>query len=334
MRKPKRQSRLKNADTKYLGDEPTVLVTNSDIHYAYNWYNYFHDVKTGRKWLEEYCKANGLSLRNTKEITMTMCTTARLLNNGHTLPEKTVNTLHNKIKTKVKSKATPNIVKAAKAFPLYKFEELLDKFYQADYKYFDPKSYDLLKSLSASSAQAKTVFEYYAPLLAELDEEVGYEHLKKVQRNHYKKFVKEFLDQIELYSSNKKTAKVRKPRKRKEISAAKMVSRVKYLREDPELKMVSIQPEKIIGANVLWLYNTKYKKLVKLESEKGFTVNGTTVKDFDTAVSKTIRKPEEFFSTFYQSTKAFKNKAFKNLKTKESGANGRINEQTLILRIY
>ena len=53
----------------------------------------------------------------------------------------------------------------------------------------------------------------------------------------------------------------RKPRKPKTYSASRLVNKLKYQQEFSDLKLVSINPEKIIGAVELWVFNTRYNRL-------------------------------------------------------------------------
>ena len=129
---------------------------------------------------------------------------------------------------------------------------------------------------------------------------------------------------------------VRKPRKKKEKSAIQLIKSIKYKKEDNELKVVSIDPINIIGAQSLWLYNTKYKKLTVLNARgpAGLSVKGTTIINFDepNSQSKTLRKPNEIIPKVLQSGKVVLKKLMTEIKTKESPANGRVNEDTILLK--
>jgi hypothetical protein len=47
-----------------------------------------------------------------------------------------------------------------------------------------------------------------------------------------------------------------------------------------------------------------------------------------------LRKPDEWLSSMSKITKAKARKALQDLKTKQSEANGRINADTIILKVY
>jgi hypothetical protein len=127
---------------------------------------------------------------------------------------------------------------------------------------------------------------------------------------------------------------VRKPRKTKPKSADKVVSKLKFQKESNELKIVSIDPTKIVGAKELWTFNTKYNVLAHYWSEQGLSVKGTTLQGVDDGRSrqKKLRKPMDVLPSITGSTSKAAERAFEALKTKEANPNGRINEFTVILR--
>lgn len=115
-----------------------------------------------------------------------------------------------------------------------------------------------------------------------------------------------------------------------------MVSKLKYQTEHQDLKLVSINPEKIIGAGELWVYNTKYNRLGVYYAEnsiRGFSVKGCTIQHYDeqTSTQKTARKPEDVLSKL---TKQSLRKKLKDMKTKDQSITGRINSQTILLGAF
>src|SRR5690606_10585621 len=119
--------------------------------------------------------------------------------------------------------------------------------------------------------------------------------LSDQKHTSYMGFVSKIIMDAITYQGNEK--KQRKPRKRKIKSADQLVSKVQYLKEFSELKLVSVDPQKIVGAEVVLLYNTKYKKLSRLVASNGQTlsIKGTTVINVDdtTSMIKRVRKPQD-----------------------------------------
>ena len=159
-------------------------------------------------------------------------------------------------------------------------------------------------------------------------------HLKPKYHKKIMDFYGVIVDDIDRLIKNS-TAQ-RKPRKKKTLSATRLVSKLKYQVEHPDLRLVSVNPEKIVGCSELWVYNTKYNKLGVYYAEnsvRGLSVKGSTIKDFDSSSSlqKTARKPEDVLKTL---TKRTLNKHIKQMKTKEQGVTGRINAQTILLGAF
>ena len=107
------------------------------------------------------------------------------------------------------------------------------------------------------------------------------------------------------------------------------------MKEFVELKLTSEKPEKIIGSSEVWIYNTKYKKIQAYRSLGTLGIKGTSILNYDVATSgaKTIRKPE-LVTGYAGMTKRNIALEFKNLKTKESAVNGRINQDCIILKVF
>ena len=136
----------------------------------------------------------------------------------------------------------------------------------------------------------------------------------------------------------------RKPRKVKPKSAEKLVSKMKYKKEDEKLSLVSIDPIDIIKAEELWTYNTKTRKLghyvtsvVDPQKQKrdgtGLEAKGTTLIRFseNESIAKTLRKPIEQLAEFKKCGKIQRKKFFEAIKTTETKLNGRINPETILL---
>lgn len=163
----------------------------------------------------------------------------------------------------------------------------------------------------------------------------GYSHLSTKRKKEFVKWFESIIADAQRFSANTKV--VRKARTKKPVSLEKQVSKIKYLKESPENKLVSINPSQMIGATELWTYNVKYKTLTRYiaESGTGFEIKGTTLQRFDTQTSqiRKLRKPEETLAAVLSSAKTKGIKAFDALTTKPSEPNGRINEDTIILKV-
>ena len=162
----------------------------------------------------------------------------------------------------------------------------------------------------------------------------GYSYLGKPGLRNRIKALDDMLNELVLYKSSKAAA--RKPRVKKPQSAIKQVQRLKYLTEHKDYSIQSCDPTRIIGATKLFVFNVKYRRLTTFYSNgpNGFSVKGTTIKDFneDLSYAITLRKPEDYLPIIAAKTEKQIEKALKELKTKRKSANGRINQETILIR--
>jgi hypothetical protein len=162
----------------------------------------------------------------------------------------------------------------------------------------------------------------------------AWSHLKPKYHKKMMDFYGIIVDDLDRIIKNS-TAQ-RKPRKKKTLSATRLIKKLKYQQEFTDLKLVSVNPEKIIGANELWVYNTRYKTFGvyhAVNTVRGLSVKGCTIQHFDenTSVQKTARKPQEVLEVL---NKRSLKKQLKNMKTKEQTMTGRINAQTILLGVF
>jgi hypothetical protein len=163
----------------------------------------------------------------------------------------------------------------------------------------------------------------------------GYAFLSKDDIKCYLKWFDTLFADLDSYANVKKQA--RKSRVKKAPSVEKLISKLKYSAEDSRYKVVSISPASIIGAQELWVFNTKNRKLGKYVAEmhNDLSIKGTTLLNFDVklSVQKTLRKPEEQLKTFGKSGKVALRKFLEDIKATETKMNGRINEHTVLLKV-
>ena len=163
----------------------------------------------------------------------------------------------------------------------------------------------------------------------------GYSHLKRSTLNHRIKVCKAMLEDLErIRAATKATrnVKVKRPK-----SVDKQVAKVQYKKEDNDFKIVSINPIQIPTKSRLYAFNTKSKMVIEYitESVNGFEISGSTIKNFSKGLSRTIclRKPLDFLPIVLQKTPKQIDAAWQTLKTKTKVPNGRINKDTILLRV-
>lgn len=163
----------------------------------------------------------------------------------------------------------------------------------------------------------------------------GYSHYKAADFKRIIAWIDNLLAGVEQYRGVKKATK--KAAVRKAPSKEKVVAKVKYAKEDRTLKVVSINPADIVGSAELWVYNIKTRKLGKYVAAGYQTlgIKGTTITGFDVdkSVAKTLRKPEEQLKEFAKAGKVALRTFVKDIKAVEIKLTGRINEDTLLLKV-
>jgi hypothetical protein len=350
-------------DQKYLGEEPTwenqQLLTEDEIQSklaaAYNWYNYFANPKMNREFLEEFMIASGMSKAAVQmmnkvddhHILPSTWKMARMITMGYDAPKIRREILFNDITEIVKrgiaiaeaerppsamskSTVTNNLLADVESMVDANDEQLT-------------KFYELLKNKAPKPAMVTDIANYYQPWVDEMKEayatkdtdfKYAYRHMTKKQIKERITLFEGIINDCKSYVGNNRKAVVRKPRKIKPKSDTVIVKSLKYQKEDVDLKIVSIDPTKIVGAKELWTFNTKYNVLAHYVSDTGLSVKGTTIQNVNDKLSsqKKLRKPDQVLPDITGSTSKAAIRSFEAITTKASVPNGRIADTSIILR--
>ena len=191
-------------------------------------------------------------------------------------------------------------------------------------------------------AKLKKMDEHEADMWEQLKE--GYSHRDKKYMATWLKALEKIMQACDMIIESAKAT--RRPRKAKVYSAEKLVQKMKFKKQDDKYSLVSINPADIIFANELWVFNTKTRKLGKyvakdLDPQKmqrpgsGLQVKGTTIIGFleEESIQKTLRKPEEQLKEFKSAGKVALRKYMDEIKTTDTKLNGRINAETILLKV-
>ena len=249
-------------------------------------------------------------------------------------------------------------------------EEWLDGFI-SDKKNFDPKGFDFKKHFQATGvtqAHARKLKGFYenelvdfkelerfptAGQLKKMDEHTqdqwaqlkeGYAHLKKADIKMFTTAIEELMTALDFVIDTAKAT--RSPRKAKPKSATKLVEKLKFLKVDEKFKLASVSPDQIIGANELWVFNVKTRKLGKYVAKNpdptgmgrdgsGLQVKGTTILAYDEeqSIQKTLRKPVDQLKDFKNAGKVKLRKFLEDIATTDTKLNGRCNPETILLKV-
>ena len=338
------------------------------------YYNYFYAQKDLKKhavsWMQEqkYSKADVSAFIRSPDRAIPMTAYGLLMSHKQGMPfrEKELNyfkqQIHNAINLADSEPAeTATGAKAAEPVVTVKAPTIQDRLNEKTSEHLahfeglydevvlgetvDPKAYDYLVSNTVPQSQIKKFEDLFmrrktelGEALSKLDEQVveAYRHYKAADFKRHHAFIQSILDALEQYRGVKKATK--KARVKRAPNKEKVVSKLKYMKEEKTLKLVSINPVDIVGAQELWAYNTKTRKLYKYIADSltgPLGVKGTSIINFDTtkSVGKTLRKPEEKLKEFTRASKVQLRKFLEEIKATETQGNGRINADMVLLRI-
>ena len=245
---------------------------------------------------------------------------------------------------------TPSIQERVKESAYRMTEEIENAIesFQTDAENFDPKAFkvlNLLKAVEAKAAHARIIKDFYSRDLAELEElasgeadeqlKEGYSHRSRKQIKNLIAFYQEIMAACTMLAQEAKVN--RAPRAKKSVPKEKIIAKLKYKKTDEPLKLVSINPTDIISSKELWVFNTKTRKLGRYVANEymELSVKGTSITGFNEGLSvqKTIRKPEEKLKEFKAAGKVQLRKFLEDINATDTKMNGRINEDTILLKI-
>ena len=236
---------------------------------------------------------------------------------------------------------------------------------------FDPKGFDFKRhfgSKGVTQAHARKLKSFYEDALADYDDlermptkgqlakmsehdadmweqlKEGYAHVKKADIKKLRTAISELMVALDFIIDQAKAT--RKPRKAKPRSADKVIAKLKFLKVDEKYKLASINPIDLVGANELWVFNVKTRKLGRYIASSidpkglgregtGLNVKGTTIIGFDEklSVQKTLRKPDEQLKEFKGAGKVALRKFLEDINTTDTKLNGRSNLDTVLLKV-
>lgn len=349
---------------------------NHHLRKSFRYYNYYYSPKDLKKyvvaWLRQHEGDNGLHKldkttidrysRSADHLTpMTACSLIKAHEQGMPLRDRHVEYILDAVKRVLLLKADDEEEEKKETKPEVKIVTIQDRMNEVAKKhilYFeiledmlfagetiDPKAYEYLIKNNVPQAlisKIQAVFESRYNELKEArkgeDEQLkeGYSFMKAADFKRCEAFYDKLFQDLAAYNQTKRATKkaaVRKPPQKEKI-----VKSLKYLKQDTALKIVSVNPVDIVGAEVLWVYNVKNRKIGRYVAEAMggvLGVKGTTITGYDAnkSTQKTLRKPEEQIKTFLASTKIELRKYIENIKTTEIKLNGRINADTILLKV-
>ena len=303
---------------------------NLFLHDAFNWYNNIIADIEKKKWVVDWGKDHNFDVEGLKSIPESYLTTVgsmvKMQTNGFTFSKKhleylnnTINNLINQFKNKPKKKVVKRHTIDNVAMVMTDFDNAIDAV-------FELKEIDVSINYSLTPINIEELKSYYTKQLEFLSDDADYYLHKRLLNKH-----REILSLLELPVKRV----VKTPRIKKPMSKNKQVSKLNYMKKDKSLNIKSINPEKIIGATKLVIFNTNNRKLTIFHSDDGFKMKGSTLLNFnDESGCKTIRKPEMKLSEFLSAPKVRTDKIFEAIKSVKGNVTGRINAHCILLKVF
>jgi hypothetical protein len=361
----------KLVDEKFFGREILFIgeistKNDSKLAQCLNWYSYMAEDKSFDKWLTEYMKKSQYSKQDIAFITgldvrvkryaaiFTRMETNGTIFTGELagiVKQKLEECLAHKAPIKEEPTVSPNVisiqqrVKSAAVPHINHVDDEIFTWYQERMKKINFSLYDYIQKQQLSAqvcnhikAFVQKQYVEHTEMMEGSDEQLNeaYAYLPAASKKEIFKQLKQCIDDIDRYIGNNKAAKVKKPRQKKAVSVEKQINSLKYQKEYSKLKIKSIAPDSIVGAQQLWVYNTKYAQLIMYNAigPAGLAVKGTTLINFDpdSSIKKKLRKPEETIDKVLNSGKIVLKKIMADLKTKPIDINGRINDDCVLLK--
>lgn len=353
-------------DIRHMGEEPDLkgkIITDKLLSRTFNWYNYMCTRVQAREYLETYLQANKRNddLKLLKKVPDVWINPqagwlARIVNRGGILSETYVERLELRLnetleKASVKSEESTEEKKpVATVISIQdrvkdKVSNFISEFEKAiDEQGWTLSMYDWLQNKEIPTSLANKIAEFYKPIADEAAQLIskrcepslkeGYSKYTTEQLKQRAAFYESVLSDCARHAGNVKKQRV--VRKKKVVTVDKKLKSFKFQKECAEFKVVSINPEKVVGAQELITFNTKYKTLTQFIAlgNTGLDVKGTTILNYDEEKSKSYRigrKTEDHIETALRGGKRAFAKMINGLKT--CTLQHRINDNTILLKV-
>ena len=355
------------ADLPVMGEEPvwhdkeiTAANYNVEIVHGLNWHNYVATDKNCHKYLEEWLKEHGTKsdIANWKnvpsaDVRAMICKMARINMQGFPLSinhrQQIIDYVETLSKKKVRAvSTTPNVqtvtiqdrIRQQVSGTLSDLDVAIDNAFENDILDVGVLSGDVL-SKGFKSPQLKLIQEYLERNISEWqlassgDDEQLAEGYAYAGKKNLKNIINTFQALLDAVSQQHTKIKSGRVHKKRPVDKRKMASKLRFAPEFTELNLKSVAAVDIIGADAVWVYDTKKRKLGCYQAEvKGsLYMKGTKIAGFKETCVKTMRKPNEQLQHVLSLRKNQTMNWFDAIKAKCGVLNGRTHANLILLRI-
>lgn len=361
------KKRIKNELSLVFGKAPSLELTdealyNSVLGSALQWYGKYGGAPTiagtrslHREWLETWALANKFKAKNFSipaHVFPTFGALAKIALEGFPLKKADVKRLKDLIKSYAPQKAKPvdreAIARQIKLRAKMKHEAVMTPVLTIFDNAIDSvmegaKSWDVKTSEKLNNKQMWELTGLYKRDLKELKAAYDRKNDDMVEQYACPRLVlrrlvsihEDILEEIsEAGNRGAVLRKARKPRVKKVVPNSVHVKWLKFLPVHNEYGLVSVDPEELVEAQIAYVFDTRKRLLKKYTADgiDGMMIGGTTIKNA-IAVQKMIRNPKDQLAGFAGFTKIRCKKEFDNIRAVEKGCSGRMNKDTIILKV-
>lgn len=349
---------LKEFEYSFKNDIDLSSITKENIDdkmgYILSYFHKIYDIKDSRKFLIKREKKHGNSIKSIPDTKyygyITLGFVAKILDDTNVSSDKIDEWYSDTLKNLLSSVGDIKCVRSEKsggydiqARIREQAREIMPEIDQYIDDRIDNKKndFDIYEHIKKSKLSPVHMRKIYNILKAEMDEfslaredkelAEGYRCFGKRKLNNIVKIYEYVLEIIEKFITlnTKKKVVTRKPKK---VSMEKKLSGLNFLKFSDEYDLASEDPSKLFGSKFVVLFNVKTKTMKIITSKDGMMLRGSTLYDFDTSVEKRLRKPKEMVSSIKGGKRAILS-VFDSFTTKLNESNGRINKDTIILKI-
>ena len=355
-------ARITDANLVFSGSEPkySIELTQADLMKSLSWYAQNKDKNDAFKYACDYFKKK-LKIDASTALKSQIATfgfICRIITNGGSLSIKNqvwfddevkkIKEELSRVKTN-KSAVVTNVINIQDRIRekandcIAELEGQVDDLILSNFT-ANSQPYAVFHTLDIKDAQTKFIIEWAKSKRIEFDEVMNTDdnELREAYANFTKAQLKKmvaYFDQVILdcQKVSGESSKSRKPRKRKAKSPEQLTAKMNFMPEFKELSLTSAKTTDIIGCMALWVYNTKTRKLGVYHAEDagGLSVKGSSILNFteSKSIQKKLRKPSELLPEVISGGKVFLRNAMDSIRAVESKLTGRINGDTILLRV-
>lgn len=346
-------------------DEPTygfMELSGSELTLALNWYSQYKDKEDSFKYLAEYCQAQGIKVK-TKQIEKQVPTVGfvcRMITKGALIDDKSKLWLTKHLKAMENTIVEPTVATdGVKPIPkppsiqdrlkeksresIGMLEGAVDEFILSEFKTV-PNTLKLMREKGVQAQYGPSIVNHFKRYrdefrlaIAGTDEQIneGYGNYTVPQMKKMEGLYDQIVsDTLTVMGEN---LQERAPRKKKLKTPEQQVKALKFCVEDKALKLKSVPATRFIGSEGLWTYHrgSRMLTLYIADDAAGLGAKGCAILNYSKqkSRSKRLRKPEEILPQVLSGGKVVLKNLFDSLTTKDAKVTGRVNRETLLVRV-